>query len=179
MKIYRHAKRYATMFLNAVDINAAPGAMEELNTAVVLAEASEDFYSLLTSPMFSGEERAAALKAVGERAGFSGHTVKFLDFIAAEGAGWALGQIARKAEAILAEKQGTVTATVVSPAAMGSEYEGRISEALRKVTGRDVKVEYETDPSLLGGMKIMVGSTMFDGSLQGQLRLLKDELIKG
>jgi len=34
------------------------------------------------------------------------------------------------------------------------------------------------DPSLLGGILIKIGSTMYDTSIKGQLRLLKDELIK-
>ena len=57
-----------------------------------------------------------------------------------------------------------------------------ISELLKKqITDfeKKVDVEYTVDPSLLGGMLIKVGSTMFDGSLKGQIRLLRDELIKG
>ena len=179
MKVLRHAKRYATMFLNAVETSEAVRAVEELEAATQLLEQSADFRSLLVSPVFGDEERKSAIEAVGKQAGFSGHTVKFLNFLSAEGAAWALGQVASKAVSILEEKQGTVTATVISPAAVGPDYESRIKAALGKVTGRDVKVEYETDASLLGGMKIRVGSTMFDGSIQGQLRLLKDDLIKG
>jgi F0F1-type ATP synthase delta subunit len=34
------------------------------------------------------------------------------------------------------------------------------------------------DPSLLGGVLVKIGSTMYDTSIKSQLRLLKDELIK-
>ena len=44
---------------------------------------------------------------------------------------------------------------------------------------REVDIEYVMDPSLLGGILVKVGSTMYDSSVKGQLRLLKDELIKG
>jgi len=178
MKSLRHAKRYATMFLNAVEDAQAAKAIGELTTAAAVAEQSSEFRSVLTSPMFSDDERTAALKAVGEKLGFAPHTVGFVKFLSSEGAGWALSQVATKAQAILAEREKTVTATVMSPVAIGADYEGRIVDALRKATGRSVNVEYQTDPALLGGMKIVVGSTMFDGSIQGQLRLLKDELIK-
>ena len=40
-------------------------------------------------------------------------------------------------------------------------------------------IEYEVDPQLIGGLLVRVGSMMFDGSLNGQLRLLREELIKG
>jgi len=39
-------------------------------------------------------------------------------------------------------------------------------------------VDFVVDPSILGGVLVEAGSTMFDGSLKGQLRLLKEELIK-
>jgi F-type H+-transporting ATPase subunit delta len=42
-----------------------------------------------------------------------------------------------------------------------------------------VDIEYVSDPTLLGGFIVKVGSTMYDSSIKGQLRLLKDELIKG
>jgi len=178
MKTLRHAKRYATMFLNAVEPAQAARAIGELTTAAALSEQSAEFKSVLTSPMFSDEERSAALQAVGQQLGFTPQTVGFVKFLSGEGAGWGLGQVAAKASAIQAERDRTVTATVMSPVAVSSEYESRITAALAKATGRTVNVEYQTDPALLGGMKIVVGSTMFDGSIQGQLRLLKDKLIK-
>jgi F0F1-type ATP synthase delta subunit len=50
---------------------------------------------------------------------------------------------------------------------------------LKKLIDRDVDLETVLDPSLLGGVLVKVGSTMYDSSIKGQLRLLKDELIKG
>jgi F-type H+-transporting ATPase subunit delta len=178
MKTLRHAKRYATMLLNAVEESQAAQVIGELTTAAALSERSGEFRSVLTSPMFSDEEREVALKAVGEQLGFTPHTVGFVTFLSGEGAGWALGQVAVKAQAIQAERERTVTATVMTPVSVGADYESRLRAALEKATGRTVNVEYQTDPALLGGMKIVVGSTMFDGSIQGQLRLLKDKLIK-
>ena len=50
---------------------------------------------------------------------------------------------------------------------------------MKQITGRDVDLEFVIDPSLLGGVRIKVGSTMYDSSIKGQLGLLKDKLIKG
>lgn len=67
----------------------------------------------------------------------------------------------------------------MTPVEVTRDYEDRLKAALKKLIDRDVDVEYVLDPSLLGGVLVKVGSTMYDSSIRGQLRLLKDELIKG
>jgi F0F1-type ATP synthase delta subunit len=42
-----------------------------------------------------------------------------------------------------------------------------------------VELQYEIDPELIGGVRVKVGSTMYDLSIKGQLGLLRDKLIKG
>jgi len=179
MKTHKYAKRYAAMFLGAVGIEAAPGAIGEIALVNALMQKSLELKRLLGSPLFSDGERAKALEAVGERIGLSETTIKFVNYLAAEGAAWALGDVINRAVAIYSEKKNRVTATVITPVPVNGDYEGRLKEALRRITRKEVSIEYTTDPGILGGMLVKVGSTMFDGSIQGQLRLLKDELVKG
>jgi F-type H+-transporting ATPase subunit delta len=180
MKTLKQARRYARMFLNSVGTDAAGKALEELAVARVLMEKSGDFNSLLTSPVFSPEEKKSALSSLSGTLGFSEGTVKFLTFLAQENAAYGLGQILDKAVAIYSESMGRVKAMVFTPSlSLGREFEDRISKALKGMTSREVDVEFSEDPSLIGGVLIKVGSTMLDGSIKGQLRLLKEELIKG
>jgi len=180
MKILKQAKRYARMFLNSVGSEAAGKALEELAVARALMEKSSDFQSLLTSPVFTPEEKKAALRSLSGLLGFSDGTVKFLTFLAEENAAYGLSQILDKAVAIYSESMGRVQAKVFTPSlSLGKEFEARIRAALKAMTSREVDVEFSEDPSLIGGVLIKVGSTMLDGSIKGQLRLLKEELIKG
>jgi ATP synthase F1 delta subunit len=179
VKKHKNAKKFAKMFLSAVGLDEAPRALEELAAAAALVEKSPEFRSLLVNPAFGAEERAQAVGAVGRHAGFSDATVKFLGFLAAAQAAQAVGDVLEKAAAIYAEKKARVKATVITPAPVGGEYESRLRDSLARMTDREVDIHYATDPSLLGGMLVKVGSRMFDSSLQGQLRLLREELIKG
>jgi ATP synthase F1 delta subunit len=179
LKNHKHSKKYARMFLNAVGIDNAPDALKELKVAEALMEGSKEFSSLLVSPMFSEKERAAALGQVGETAGFSGNTVRFLGFLSANAAAGALGEVIERAVAIYSEKKSRVKATVITPVEIGMEYEGRLLDSIKRIAEKEVDIEYEIDPSLLGGMLVKVGSTMYDGTLKGQLRLLRDDLIRG
>ena len=67
----------------------------------------------------------------------------------------------------------------MTPIEIKKEQEESLKSSLKKQMDRDVDIEYVIDPSLLGGILVKVGSTMYDTSIRSQLRLLRDELIKG
>ena len=175
----RKSRRYARMFLGSIDAAAVEKSLQEMSEMVTLAESSHDVHSLLMNPAFSDEEREGALKAVGEKLGMSGQTIRFIVFLTHEGAASAMSDVLRHAKAIYAEGAGRVAATVVTPDPLEEAYGPRILQALKQLTGKEVDVDYEVDATLIGGMLVKVGSKMYDGSIKGQLRLLKDELLKG
>lgn len=175
----KHAKRYARMFLNAAGPDGAERGLKELSLLKALMEKSPEFRNFVVSPMFAEGERNAALDELGRKLGLAETTIKFVKYLSERGAADALPEVADRAVALYAEMKKLAKATVVTPVPIGSDYDARIKESLKKLTRREVEVEYVTDPSLLGGMLVKVGSTMYDGSVKGQLRLLKDELIKG
>lgn len=179
MKPLKQARRYARMFINSVGAEAGKS-IEELAVAAELMDRSSDFRALLVSPVFSGQERKAALEGMRDSLGMSASTVSFLLFLAAKRASYGLRQVLDKAVAIYSESMGRVKATVFTPSLeLGKGFDARIREALKGVTTREVDLEFAEDASLIGGVLIQVGSTMLDGSIKGQLRLLKDDLIKG
>jgi F0F1-type ATP synthase delta subunit len=67
----------------------------------------------------------------------------------------------------------------MTPIEIKKEQEDSLKSSLKKMMDRDVDIEYVMDPSLLGGILVKVGSTMYDTSIRSQLRLLRYELIKG
>ncbi|OGW70806.1 MAG: hypothetical protein A2484_08705 [Nitrospirae bacterium RIFOXYC2_FULL_44_7] len=91
----------------------------------------------------------------------------------------ALPEIIKIAAAIYLEKKKRAKAVVLTPIEINKDYEERLKRSLKKLTERDVDIEVVMEPALLGGILVKVGSTMYDTSIKGQLRLLKDELIKG
>ena len=90
-----------------------------------------------------------------------------------------LSEVIKAATVIYLEKKKRAKATVMTPVEISAKNEERLKASLKKLLEKDVDIEYVMDPSLLGGILVKVGSTMYDSSVKGQLRLLKDELIKG
>jgi len=105
--------------------------------------------------------------------------VKFILHIAEVGVIVALADIIRIATTIYLERKKKAKAVVMTPIAISADRENTLKASLKRLTDRDVDLEYIIDPSLFGGILVKIGSTMYDTSIKGQLRLLKDELIKG
>jgi F-type H+-transporting ATPase subunit delta len=52
-----------------------------------------------------------------------------------------------------------------------------LTASLAHRTGKTIRFRWQPDPAVLGGVRVQVGSTVYDASLQGQLRLLKTRLL--
>ncbi|HMK50213.1 MAG TPA: ATP synthase F1 subunit delta [Thermodesulfovibrionales bacterium] len=179
MKPVKQANRYAKALLRNVGIENTPQALTELISVNDLMVRSKEFRSFLINPRFTSEERATVIKSVSDRMKISDSTVKFISHISEVGVIAALADIIRIATSLYLERKKKAKAVVMTPIAISKERESALKASLKKVSDRDVDLEYVIDPSLLGGILIKMGSTMYDTSIKGQLRLLKDELIKG
>lgn len=179
MKQIREAKRYANALLRKVGIENAPQVIAELDAVNNLMIKSKEFKSLLVSPQFTSDERKNVIRGISDKIKLSEETVKFINYLSELRAILCLPDIIRIATNLYFEKKKKAKAIVMTPIEISKDYENTIKSSLKKATERDVDIEYVIDPSLLGGILIKVGSTMYDTSIKGQLRLLRDELIKG
>jgi F-type H+-transporting ATPase subunit delta len=179
LKKIKGASKYAKALLRNVGMDKAGQAIAELSSVSELMAKSKEFNSLLVNPRFTTEERTGVIKALADKLRLSESTVKFILYLAETGVVAGLAEILRIATSLYLERQKRAKAVVMSPIEITKEREGVLKASLKKMTDRDVELEYVVDPSLLGGILVRIGSTMYDTSIRGQLRLLKDELIKG
>lgn len=179
MKPVKEAKKYAKTFINITGIEEAPAALAELGMIGKLMEESSDFRNLLLNPGFTDAERAQAIAGIAAKAGLSEKVVKFVTHITTARVIAALPEIIKIAVAIYQEKKNRAKAVVMTPVEISGDKQERLRSSLKNMVGKDIDMEFVLDPSLLGGVLVKVGSTMYDSSIKGQLRLLKDELIKG
>ncbi|MEW6052445.1 MAG: ATP synthase F1 subunit delta [Nitrospirota bacterium] len=179
MKPTKEANRYAKALLRSISLENVPQSLAELNAVNDLMVKSREFRSLVINPRFTSDERTTILKALSEKMKLSEYTVKFILHLSDVGVIIALPDIIRIATNLYLEKKKKAKAVVMTPIQISKDHENTLKASLKKLTDRDVDLEYVVDPSLLGGILIKMGSTMYDTSIRGQLRLLKDELIKG
>jgi ATP synthase F1 delta subunit len=179
LKKVKEANRYAKALLRNVELEKIPQALAELMSVNDLMVKSKEFKSLLVNPLFTNDEKAGVIKNVSDKLKISDYIVKFILHLSEVAAISALPDIIRIATSLYLEKKKKAKAIVMTPVQISKEQENTLKVSLKKVTDRDLDIEYVIDPSLLGGVLVKIGSTMYDTSIRGQLRLLKDELIKG
>ena len=120
------------------------------------------------------EEQVRAIAAVLDQAGIGGLVANFFKVVAAQPP--ALRRAPRSSPPsarLVAKHRGEVTAEVTSAEPLSDTHVAALKAALKASLGKDVALETNVDPSLIGGLIVKVGSRMIDGSLRTKLNSLK------
>jgi len=164
--------------ISSLPISEMPAVIEEFKAFSQLIDAKRKLKLLFAGKIFTEAEKAKAFEALSPVLRLNPNTDKFLKHIIIEGHLTAMKEIIAASVDAYNDRQKKATAVVLSSVALEGKFTQRLKDALRLMTGRDITVENHVDESLLGGFIVKVGSTIFDSSLKGQLRLLKTELMR-
>jgi F-type H+-transporting ATPase subunit delta len=168
------AGRYATaLFELALESKAVDQVKSDLASFDAMVASSPDLTRLVRSPVFSTEDQAKALSAILDKAGIKGIAVNFLRVVAANRRLFAVREIIRGFNALVARHKGEVVAEVTVAEQLNDARMTDIRDALKQVTGKDVQVDVTVDPSIIGGLKVKLGSRMVDASLRTKLNSIK------
>ena len=153
--------------------------LAELGSLVELVNSSPQLLAVWENPAVPAEQKRNLLDAIAQRAGVSRQVRNFLAVLIDRGRIVALPLIARQFETELNERLGFVEAEIASARELGEQEKRALEAQIAQVTGRRVRARYVRDAALLGGAVIQVGSTIYDGSVKGQLQRLKEQLSAG
>jgi F-type H+-transporting ATPase subunit delta len=166
--------RYAqALFDLAVETRSLDAVEADLKALETMRAASPDLRTLLISPKFSAEDKGRGLAAIADAAGLGETTRKFLGLLAANRRTLALEGIIRAFQKLAAARRGSVSAQVVTAIPLTEAQTAGLAAALRTALGKDPQIETRVDPAILGGVKVRVGSRLYDASLKSKLDSLK------
>ena len=165
------AGRYAqALFELARDAGSVDSVGEALARFDAMVAGSPDLTRLVRSPVFSAEEQTGAVTAILERAGITGLASNFLKLVAAQRRLFAVREMARAYRTLADEARGVKRAEVTLAEQPSERNLASIREALRDVAGADVALDVRIDPSIIGGLRVKLGSRMVDASLKTKLQ---------
>ncbi|MGB3613258.1 MAG: ATP synthase F1 subunit delta [Elainellaceae cyanobacterium] len=130
---------------------------------------SEDLRALLANPLLKSDVKKGVLGRIGEE--LEPYTRNFLMLLVDKGRISLLDDICVEYQSLVRERSGTVLAEVTSAVPLSGEQEQAIRQkVLSFAEANQVELDVKTDPDLIGGVIIKVGSQVIDASLRGQLR---------
>jgi F-type H+-transporting ATPase subunit delta len=169
---------YARAFADAVfDMHLDPAqTLREAQAVAELVGASKPLREVWETPSITPEQKRAVLDAIVAREGISRAVRNFVAVLIDHRRTNFLGAIVKQFELELDQRMGFAEAQI-STARELSDPERRALEAqVQKLTGKKVRARYFRDTSLLGGAVVRVGSTIYDGSVSGQLERIREAL---
>lgn len=133
---------------------------------------SEDFRALTTSPLISRDQATKAVAATAQAMRLDPITSNFLGVLAQNRRLSRLEGVIRAFNTLAARHRGETTAEVTTAHPLSDDQVAALKANLRTRLGRDVSVDLDVDPALLGGLVVKVGSQMIDGSIRTKLNTL-------
>ncbi|MCA0366461.1 MAG: F0F1 ATP synthase subunit delta [Proteobacteria bacterium] len=159
------------------DLALETGRLDAVRADIVSLKAawaeSADLRRLARSPLISADDQGKGLVAVATKAKFEKTTANFLGLLAQNGRAKDLPAVIAGFEARYAKHAGIVAAEVVSAQPLDAKQLAAIKTALNKSLGKAPELTARVDPSILGGLKVKVGSKLFDASLKTKLDQMK------
>lgn len=173
------AGRYAlALFELARDDKQLESVGASLATVRAALQDSDDFRALTTSPLIGREQAVKAIGAAAEAMRLDPLTLNFLGVLAQNRRLSQLGNVIRAFNLLAARHRGEITAEVTSAHPLDDGQVDAIKQNLRTRMGRDIAVEMNVDPAILGGLVVKIGSQMIDGSIRTKLNNLA-QAMKG
>jgi F-type H+-transporting ATPase subunit delta len=151
-------------------------ALAQLRTFDAAVKESTALREVLASPAVSAQRKRAVIRRIADSIGASRVVRNFLLVLTDHRRGDALSEVTEAFELLLDERLGYVRAEVRSAAELSGEERERLTSRLGEIAGSKVRLRFTIDPELIGGVSAKIGSTVYDGSVRGQLADLRAQL---
>jgi F-type H+-transporting ATPase subunit delta len=174
------ARRYAkALLLIGKEDGQAEKYREELDGLVGLLEREKELEQAISNPLYNADGRKKVLRTVIDKLGLTATMTSFLLLLFDKGRIGFLGNISEFYAKFADELKGVARASLLSATELSDETVEKIRTSLSKRTGKDIVLDVEQDPSLIGGIVTRIGDLVLDGSIKTQLFNMRESLKRG
>ncbi len=170
--------RYARALADVVfEKKLIPGRIrEQLRSLVDTFNASLDLRRVWENPGVPTEQKTKLLDAICAQLTVEPVVRNFVAVLIRHQRIAMLGSIVEQFDLEVNARLGIADAEITSARALGPDERQAMESQIARLTGKQVRAKYVTDGALLGGAIVRVGSTVYDGSVRGQINKLKEVL---
>ncbi|MBI2376749.1 MAG: ATP synthase F1 subunit delta [Deltaproteobacteria bacterium] len=175
------ARRYAHALVETTakaDPRYVDKIADELDGFSAAIGESKDLKNVLMNPAFSLRDKQRALVVVAKALGLSRIATRFVGILVENDRVNDLGPIAVVVRELADARSGRVRVEVESAAPLTPSGEAALRSALEARTKKQIDMTVKVDPSLLGGLRARIGSTVLDGTVRTQIDRLRESLLQ-
>ena len=154
----------------------ADRAVAELRDIANLLAESVELRRVWENPAIPGEQKHSLLDVIAKRDGISKPVRNLVAVVIDHRRVRFLARIIEQVEKELDARLGLAEAQIITIRELGDAEKRALEAQVAKATGKKVRAHYSRDASLLGGAVVKVGSTIYDGSVLGQLQRIKEAI---
>jgi F-type H+-transporting ATPase subunit delta len=172
------ARRYATALADVVVARGeAQEVQRELTAWETMMQSNEQLLEVFRNPTIPYEQKRKVLNALIARASVRPTTANFLQVLLQNQRLADLNEVNKRFAQILDERSGLVSAEVTTARPVPQASQDALLAKLTTLTGKNVRLSFNMDEELIGGVVTRIGSTIYDGSVRNQLQQVKDKMI--
>ncbi|MHB8301954.1 MAG: ATP synthase F1 subunit delta [Acidobacteriaceae bacterium] len=138
---------------------------------------SKELRGILGNPSVPLDTKLKVLDAIAPRIGMAKQLRNFLAVVLQNDRMHALESIAVEYRKEIDARLHIVEAVVTSVRELNAEQRSGMEAKASQLAGFQVRAAFKKDASLLGGVVLRIGDTIYDGSVRGRLEELRDKLI--
>lgn len=170
----RYGRALADVVVSSgVDTSKVLAGLREVEQVI---EAAPELRNALMSPAVSPARKRAVMQRVMDPMGLPEKVRNFVYVVIDHRRTRDLPQIVDAFEQLLDERLGFVAADIRSAKELSDSQRQAIETQVSRLAGKKARLKFSTDPALIGGVVARVGSTVYDGSVRGQLERLRTKL---
>jgi F-type H+-transporting ATPase subunit delta len=174
------ATRYAKALADVVattDAALSPAeVVSQLRAIDEIINSSQDLRNALASPAVPPSRKRAVMARLIQPLGVSNRVRNFLYVVIDHRRIHEFASIIEAFEALADERMGLVRADVITATELNETQRAALGTQLSRLAGKQAKLRFTIDPAVMAGVVARVGSTVYDGSVRGQLQRLRIKL---
>lgn len=149
----------------------------ELAELGALIEGHADLDRILASPAVAPARKVGLVEKLLEGAGVSRPTGNLLRVMAAKDRIPLLRLVEEAYREALDEHEQVETAEVSTAHPLTEAQQEKLASELAALSGKRIRLNFTTDPALLGGLVVRIGNRIYDASIVTQLRQFKQRVL--
>ena len=180
MSVETVARRYAAALADVVTKSGETDSVKaELKSWEEMINSNADLQTAFGNPSIAQENKVKVLESLISRTKPTKTTANFLRVLLRNDRLGEISEINERLEGVLEERSGIISAKIISARPLSETQKAELQTSINKMTAKNVRLNYEIDENIIGGVVTRIGSTVYDGSVKTKLEELKHQLVNG